>query len=122
VALGGLTKTTISPSHTRLGAIGSAETPGLPSDIGVGPFSPSGFPGTGVELSSSEEGPGECTGISSSSQVDGLNKSGANTPRGGVSRLDSSRARALAALLSHRRICWSSKLSIFSSSLLTSCR
>jgi hypothetical protein len=85
-------------------------------------ISPGGTPGAGIDLSSSTEVPGTGTGISSSSRMEGLNKSYANTLGWCGLWLDSSRAWASAASLSHRRIWWSLKLSNFSSGLLTSCR
>jgi hypothetical protein len=104
MSLMGPTIATTSPSGPGLGAIGPAEAPGLASDIGAGPFSPGGVPGTDIELPSSGEAPGERTEMSSLGQIEGLNKSCVNTPGGGGSRLDPSRARASASSLSHRRI------------------
>jgi hypothetical protein len=73
--------TATSPSGLRLGAIGPTEAPGLVSVVGVRPFSPGGVPGMGTKVPSFREVSGECTGTSSSSWIEGLNKSYANTPR-----------------------------------------
>jgi hypothetical protein len=102
--LGGLTTSATSPSGPELGLIGPVEAPELASDAGAGLFSPGGVPGAGTELPSSGEVLGECTRISSLSRIEGFNKSCANTPGGGGSRLNLSRVRALAASLSRRRI------------------
>jgi hypothetical protein len=68
--------------------------------------------------------PGEISGlgteISSSSQINDLNKSCSNMPGEGISWLDPSRARASAASLSHQRIWWSSKSSNLFSNFLIS--
>jgi hypothetical protein len=64
------------------GAMGLAEAPGLASGVSVRPFSPGGVPGMGTEVTSTGEVPSERTGTSSSSRIDGLNKSYANTPGG----------------------------------------
>jgi hypothetical protein len=76
----------------------------MASGIGARPLSPGRVLGTGVELPSSREPSGEHAGVSSSSLIEGLNRSCVKTPGGGDSRLDPSRARASAASLSHRRI------------------
>jgi hypothetical protein len=86
--LGGPTIAATSPSGPGLGAIGSAETLRLASDICAGPLSPSGVPSTDIELPLSRDALGEHTGTSSLSQIVGLNKSRVNTPRGGGSWLD----------------------------------
>jgi hypothetical protein len=92
-----------SPSGPGLSVIGPIKAPGLAFNIGTGPFSPGMVLGMGVELPSSGEAPGKHVGISSR-QIEGLNKSSMNTPGGGGSRLDPSRARASATSLSHQRI------------------
>jgi hypothetical protein len=102
--LGGLTTATTSPSGPGLGAIGLAKVPELASSVGARPFSPSGVPGMGTEAPSYGEVPGKCTRTSSSDQIEGLNKSYVNTPRGVGSSLDPSRARASTASLFHWRI------------------
>jgi hypothetical protein len=66
------------------------------------PPSPGGVLGTDTGLSSPSEDPGASVEMSSSSQMEGLNKSCVNTPGAGGSRLDPSWARALATSLS----CW----------------
>jgi hypothetical protein len=119
---GSLTIAAISPSGSRFGSLGPAEAHGLTLEVGTGPSFPGGVPGVGIGLSSSGEILSLGTGISPSSRMGGLNKSCANTPGGDGSWLDLSRARALAASLSHRWIWWSSKPSNFSSSFPTSCR
>jgi hypothetical protein len=57
-----------------------------------------------MELPSFGEHLGECARVSSSSRIEGLNKSYVNTPGGAGWQLDPSQARALAASLSHQRI------------------
>jgi hypothetical protein len=104
LGLGGPTTSATSPLGPGLGSIGQAEFLGMASDTGAEPFSPGRVPGAGTEMSSSGEVPGECTRISSLSRIEGLYKSYANTPGGGGSRLDLSRARASTASLSCRRI------------------
>jgi hypothetical protein len=92
-----------------------AGVPGLASKVGTGPpspgrvlgagvglSSPGGVPDVGVAMSLPGGAPSVGTRQSSSRWMDGLNKSCVNTPRGGGSRLDPSRARASAALL----FCW----------------
>jgi hypothetical protein len=69
-----------SPLGLRLGAIGPAEAPGLASGVCAEPFSPHGVPGMGTEVPSFREVSGERTGTSSSSRIEGLNKSCVNTP------------------------------------------
>jgi hypothetical protein len=120
--LGGPTTATTSPSGHELGLISLVEGPGSAFDINTRPSSPGGIPGAGIEPLASEEVPDVGSGISSSSQMEGLNKSCMNTPGGGGSRLDPNQATASASSLSHRRIWWSSKSLNFSSNLLTSYR
>jgi hypothetical protein len=120
--LSGPTTAITSPVGPGFGAIGPAEAFGLASGIGNVPLSPGEAPGTGAKLHSSRGPPGEHAGVSSSSHIEGLNRSCTNTPDGGDSLLDPSRARESAASLSRQRIWWSSKSSNFSSSLLTSYR
>jgi hypothetical protein len=104
LGLGVLTIAATSPSGLGLGATGPIEALRLASDIGARPFSPCWVPGMGIEPPMSGEAPSDCTGISSSSRIVGLNKSCVNTPGGGGSWLDLSQVRALSALLSHQRI------------------
>jgi hypothetical protein len=86
--LGGLTIAATSPSGPGLSSIGPTEAPELASDTAAGPFFPGGVLGAGTKLTSSGEVPGKCTRTSSSSRIEGLNKSYANTHGGGGSRLD----------------------------------
>jgi hypothetical protein len=109
--LGGFTTTTISPLGSWCGSICPIKIPGFTSEVRVGPSLPDMVPGAGCGLSSLMEISGVGTGISTSSQMDNLNKSCVNMPRVGGSQLDLRRARASVASLSHRRIWWSSKLS-----------
>jgi hypothetical protein len=78
--LGSLMTFATSPLGLGLGAIGPAEAPVLASGVGAGLFSPHGVPGMGTEVPSFGEVSGECTGTSSSSRIEGLNKSCVNTP------------------------------------------
>jgi hypothetical protein len=98
--LGGLTIVAISPSGSWLSPVGSAKAPGLASEIRAGSSIPSGVPGIGARLSLPRGILGVGTVISSSSWMEGLNKSYVNTIRGGGSQLDSSWAKASAASLS----------------------
>jgi hypothetical protein len=84
--------------------VGLAEALGLAPDIGDGPPSPDRGPSTETGPPSSSEPPGAHAGISSSSRIEGLNRSYMNTPGGGDSQLDPSQAKASATSLSHRRI------------------
>jgi hypothetical protein len=120
--LDGLTMAVISPPGSWACPIGPIEFLGPALEIGVAPSLSDRVPDMGVRLSSPGENPGVGAGICSSSQMEGLNKSCMNTLEGGGSQLDLSRARALAASLSRRRIWWSSKPSNFSSNFLTSYR
>jgi hypothetical protein len=70
-----------SPLGPRLGVMGPAEAPGLASDIGTGPSSSS-------ELASIGEPLGGHAVVSSSSRIEGLNKSCMNTPGWGGSQFD----------------------------------
>jgi hypothetical protein len=110
--------TATSPLSSRFGSIGSAEAPGLALEERV--VSLVGLRGTGSWLSLPGEIPGTGTGISFSSQMEGLNKSCVNTPKGDGSWLNLRWVRVSAASLSHRRIWWSLKPSNSSSNLLTS--
>jgi hypothetical protein len=71
-----------SPSGPGLDAIGLAEAPELASGVGAGPFSPGVVPGMGIEVPSSRVVLGECTKTSSSSRIEGLNKSYVDKPGG----------------------------------------
>jgi hypothetical protein len=92
--LGGPTTATTATSGPGLGAIGPVEVPGLASGVSVGPFSPTRVPGMGTEAPSSGEVLGKHTRTSSSSRIEGLNKSCMNTP-GGSDRVLHHRATAL---------------------------
>jgi hypothetical protein len=116
------TVATISSFCLGSGVLGLVEAPGQAPSITAGSCLPGGVPGAETGVPSLGEVPGAIARVSSSSRMEGLKRSCANTPGGGDSRLDPSRARALAALLSHRRMWWNSKPSNFSSNLLTSCR
>jgi hypothetical protein len=96
--------TSTSPLGPDLDATGPAEVPKLDFDVGAGLLPPSGVPGMGTEAPSSREVSGECTRTSSSSRIEGLNKSCVNTPGGFSSRLNLSRVRASTASLSRQRI------------------
>jgi hypothetical protein len=85
-------------------SIGPIEVPGSASKVGDMPPLLSRVPDVDVGLSSLDGVPGTGAGPSSSSWIEGLNKSCVNTPGGGGSRLDPSRVRVLTASLSHRRI------------------
>jgi hypothetical protein len=104
--LGGPMTVAISPSGPRFGLMGPTGSPWLTSKVGAEPS----FSWWGhwlwyrVGLSSSGEAPSMGTGISSSSLMEGLNKSCVNTLRGGGSRLDLSWVRASAVPLSRRRM------------------
>jgi hypothetical protein len=89
----GPTTSTISPPGSWLGLIGPTGAPGLTSEVRVGASLPGRVPSNGTGLSSPGEILGVGTGISSSSWMEGLNKSYVNTPGGGGSWLDPSRAR-----------------------------
>jgi hypothetical protein len=86
--LGGPTIAATCPSGPGLGAMGPTEALGLTPSVGAGSFSPNGVPGMGTEVPSSREVPGKHTGTSSSSRIEGLNKSCVNTPEGVGSRLN----------------------------------
>jgi hypothetical protein len=103
--LGGPIIAATPPSDPGLCSIGPTEASGLASNTDAKLLSPGRVNGVGTELPSSREVPGNCTRISSSSRIEGLNKSCVNTPGGGGSQLDPSRPSALAASLSHQRIC-----------------
>jgi hypothetical protein len=111
-----------SPLSSRFGSIGLPEAPGLTLGVRVMPSLLNGAPGTSYGLSLPGEISGTGTGISSSSRMEGLNKSCVNTPKEDDSRLNPSRARASAASLSRQRIWWSSKPPNSSSNFLTPCR
>jgi hypothetical protein len=119
--LGGSIIAATSPSGPGIGLISPTEGHGSAFDVGTGSSSPDGAPGTDIKSSASGEVPGIGFTISSSSRMEGLNKSWVNTPGGGRSQLDPNRVMTSVAPLSHRRMWWSSKLSNFSSSLPTSC-
>jgi hypothetical protein len=72
--LGGLTTTTTSPACPGFDGIGSAEAPGPVTDIGTGSLSLGGVLDAGIGPPSLGESPGECAGVSSSSQIEGLNR------------------------------------------------
>jgi hypothetical protein len=88
LGLGGSTTAATSPSGHGLGAIGPTEVPGLDSGVGAWTFSLGGLHGMGTEAPLSGDVLGECTETSSLNQIEGLNKSCTNTPRGVGSRLD----------------------------------
>jgi hypothetical protein len=69
------------------------------------PSSPGGVSGMGTDPPMWGEPPCEFAGVSSVSRIEGLSRSYMNTPRGGDSRLDPSRARASATSLSCQRMC-----------------
>jgi hypothetical protein len=73
---------TTPPSGPGLGATGPPKAVGLTSGVGARPFSPSGVPGMGTEVPSSREVLTKRTRASSSSQMEGFNKSCMNTPGG----------------------------------------
>jgi hypothetical protein len=118
--LGGPTMVSISPTVSQPCPIVPAEVPGLALEVRDTPYLPSRVLDAGARSSSPKEIPGTGGRTSSSSRMEGLNKSCINMPGGGGSRLDSSQARALATSLSRQRIWWSMKPSIFSSHFLTS--
>jgi hypothetical protein len=102
--LGGPTTATNSSACPRSGVICPAEALGLSLDIGTRPSLPDGVPGMETGPPSSGDAPGISVGVSSSSWIEGFNRSCVNRPKGGDSRHDPSWARASAASLSHRRI------------------
>jgi hypothetical protein len=84
--MGSLTTSTISPSGPRFGSIGSAAPPlGFTSEVGDWSSFPGGVLGIGIGLSSLGEVSDVGARLSSSSQMEGLNKSCANTPGCGSS-------------------------------------
>jgi hypothetical protein len=83
--LGGLIIAATYPSGPSLSIVGSAEVPGLASDVGARPPSLNGVPSMDILLPSYGETPCERTTMSYSSWIEGLNKSCKNTPRGGGS-------------------------------------
>jgi hypothetical protein len=85
LGLGEPTTTAISPSGSWFGLIRPVEVPGFTSEVGAGPSLPGGVPGADCGLSSPGRILGVGTGIFSSIQMDGLNKSYMNTPGGGDS-------------------------------------
>jgi hypothetical protein len=95
---------TNSSACPGLGVIHLAEALGLSPIVGAWPPSPNRVPGTKSGLPSLGEAPGASVGVSSSSQIEGLNISCMNTPGGGDLQLDMSRARASVASLPHRRM------------------
>jgi hypothetical protein len=101
--LDGPTIATISPSSPRLGVMGPAEAPGPASDIGTAPSSSDEAPGASIELPSTKKPPSGRAMVSSLSWIEGLNKYCVNTPEGGGSQFNPSRARASTASLSHQR-------------------
>jgi hypothetical protein len=88
----------------RSGVICLAEALGLSPDVGAGPSSPGGVPDMEIGPPLSGEAPDTSAGVSSPSWIEGMNRSCANTPRGGDSQLDPSWARASAASLPHQRM------------------
>jgi hypothetical protein len=86
--LGGSTIDATSHSGPELGLISLVEGPSSAFDVGTGPSSLDRAPCVGIEPSASGEVLGIGYRISSSSPMKGLNKSSANTPGGGGSRLD----------------------------------
>jgi hypothetical protein len=88
----GLTTTTNGFACPESSVVGPTVAPGLAPDIGNGPPSPDGGPSTETYPPSSGEPPGTHIKISSLSQIEGLNRFCVNTPRGGDSWLDPSRA------------------------------
>jgi hypothetical protein len=98
--LGGPTTVTISPPGSWACPIGSAEVPKLASEVEVVPSLPDRVPGVGVGLSLPGEIPDAGARTFSSSQMEGLNNSCVNMPRGDGSWLDPNRAGASAASLS----------------------
>jgi hypothetical protein len=90
LGLGDPTIAATSPSGPGLGAIGPAEAPGSTSDMGARLFCLGGTPGAGIELPLPREDSGKRTEMSSSSRIEGLNKSCVITLGGGGSQLDPS--------------------------------
>jgi hypothetical protein len=80
--LGGLTTAAISCLSPEFGSEGLAEALEVASETKIRPFSPDEVLGVGIELSSPREVPDTGIRTSYSSQMEGLNKSYANTPRG----------------------------------------
>jgi hypothetical protein len=98
----GLITTTNAFACPGSSVVGPTGAPGLAPDISDGPPSADGGPGTETGLPSSGEPSGTRARTSSSSQIEGLNRSYTNTPGGGDSRLDPSWAKASAVSLSPR--------------------